>query len=184
MDFHVTPNEPDAHEPDALNEEQAQRITAFWEESRSSSRIADAQSVVGLGWAASIPPEAWAFGDNPDLADDLLSLVLAGTKTATATALCEFAEGDPLPKKDDLSIILDGAGEPKALIRTTDVTVTPFIEVDAEFAYLEGEDDRTLESWRTEHEGYWRRTLPPLGMEFSATMPVVCERFELVYPKP
>nr|BFF20798.1 hypothetical protein GCM10025730_43190 [Promicromonospora thailandica] len=59
----------------------------------------------------------------------------------------------------------------------------PFDEVDEDFAAAEGEDDRTLESWRAGHEAYFRRTLGE-GREFTPDMPLVCERFELLYPKP
>ena len=140
---------------------------------------------MGTTFSETIPPEAWSFGDSPELANELLDLVLAGTKTGTASGLIEYeVEGEPIPKKGDLSIILDGAGEPRALIRTTSVEVKPFAEVDAEFARLEGEGDLSLDNWRQEHERYWRRALPQIGHEFAETMDVVCETFELLYPKP
>jgi hypothetical protein len=47
--------------------------------------------------------------------------------------------------------------------------------VDAAFAFDEGEDDRTLTSWRSGHERYFRR----LGV-FAPDMPLICERFRLV----
>jgi uncharacterized protein YhfF len=107
-----------------------------------------------------------------------------GAKTGTSTALAEFEQGDePLPATGELSIVTDGAGRPGALIRTTRVEIVPFDQVDAEFAAAEGEDDRSLASWRREHETYWRRVLAPLGQEFSPAMPVVTERFELLYPR-
>jgi uncharacterized protein YhfF len=89
--------------------------------------------------------------------------------------------GEALPARGDLSIVLDGAGAPRLLVRTTHVDVVPFDEVTAEHAYLEGEDDRTLESWREGHERYWRRTLAAVGREFEPSTPVVCERFEVLY---
>ncbi|MCL2595058.1 MAG: ASCH domain-containing protein [Promicromonosporaceae bacterium] len=165
-------------------EVQAERIQRFWEGARGKIGFGAASSIVGLGWADAIAPEAWAFGHEGDteLADELLGLVLSGIKTGTASLKWEYAD-EPLPKEGDLSIILDGAGEPRAIIRTTSVAVIPFAEVTAEHARAEGEGDRTLETWRADHEGFWRRGLPE-GQEFSLDMPVVCERFELVYPKP
>ena len=103
----------------------------------------------------------WAFGDNPELADELLALVLSGAKTATADLVVTYEEaGEPIPVVGDLSIVLDGAGAPRALLRTTKVDVVPFSAVTAEHARLEGEGDRTLATWRAEHERYWRRTMP------------------------
>jgi len=174
---------PDAHEPPAEDAAQAARIQQFWEEARARAGFGKVGSVVGLGWAESVPPEAWAFGDSPELADQLLTLVLQGVKTGTASALWEYEDGDePVPGPGALSIVLDGEGEPRALLRTTSVEVVPFDQVTEEHAYSEGEDDRTLESWRREHERFWRRDLSG-GRAFAPDMPVVCERFEVLYPR-
>jgi uncharacterized protein YhfF len=148
---------------------QAQRIEQFWR----SSGAADGSEA----------PPAWSFGDSPALADELLALTLRGQKTAMASAQWEFAvDGDPLPRPGDLAIVLDGAGEPRALIRTTAVEIVPFDEVTAEHARSEGEGDRSLAYWRTEHERAWRGSLAHTAYAFDTRMPVVCERFELLFP--
>jgi uncharacterized protein YhfF len=127
-------------------------------------------------------PEAWGFGDSPQMADDLLALVLDGTKTATAGALWEYqVEDEPVPKPGQLSIVLDGAGEPRCVIETTEVRVMPMSQVDPQFADDEGEGDRTLGWWREAHERFFRRTLDAIGREFTPDMPVVAERFVLRY---
>ena len=132
--------------------------------------------------ASSNPPEAWSFGDNPALADELCQLVLAGIKTATCSLLWEYeAEEEAIPQQGLLSIILDGQGEPRAVIETTQVIIQPFNQVDATFAYEEGEDDRSLESWRREHWRYFSRTSQTKGWQLDENMPLVCERFRLVY---
>lgn len=127
-------------------------------------------------------PEAWAFGATPDHADGLLALVLAGIKTGTATSLRDLeTTGEPVPEEGEASIILDGAGVPRAVIETTGIRIVPFDEVGSEHAYAEGEGDRTLSQWREIHEQYWRRhSEDPRG--FAPDMPVVCERFRLVFP--
>ncbi|QIK62870.1 ASCH domain-containing protein [Leucobacter viscericola] len=126
-------------------------------------------------------PLAWAFGATPAHADELLGLVLEGVKTGTASSLWDYEEsGDPLPHVGELSIILDSAGEPRALIETTSIREVPFDEVDAEHAFSEGEGDRTLADWRQGHERYWRNySENPRG--FEPDMPVICERFRVVY---
>lgn len=126
-------------------------------------------------------PEAWAFGATPEHADDLLDLVLRGIKTGTASSLwdCEH-DGEPVPEPGSLSIILDGRDAPRALIRTTDVRIVPFDEVSAEHAAAEGEGDRTLADWRRGHQHFWEHySTDPRG--FAPDMPVVCERFEVVW---
>lgn len=126
-------------------------------------------------------PEAWAFGATTEHADELLSLVLEGTKTGTASALWDIeAEGESAPEVDELSIILDSRGRPRAVIVTTAATIVPFIEVSAEHAHSEGEGDRTLENWRETHELFWRRH-GQSSRGFTEDMPVVCERFRLVF---
>lgn len=127
------------------------------------------------------PPEAWAFGATSKHADELLALVLSGIKTGTASALWDHGADEPIPAVGDLSIILDGAGEPRAVIETVAVETVPFDQVTAEHARVEGEQDRTLESWRRIHEEYWRKNSTN---GFARDMPVVCERFHLVHPVP
>lgn len=166
-------------------DDQAAEIQAFWEVVRGRAHLGDLDVVTGASVASALPPPAWAFGDGPRLADELLGLVLAGSKTATATSLAELAAaGEPVPRPGDLSIILDGEGRPRALIRTAEVDEVPFRDVTEEFAALEGEDDRTLVSWRREHERYFRRVLEGTGTEFTEDLPLVLERFELLHPKP
>ncbi|GAA4157369.1 ASCH domain-containing protein [Gryllotalpicola daejeonensis] len=126
-------------------------------------------------------PEAWAFGATAQQADELLALVLAGVKTGTASSAWDYeAEGEPLPAVGDASVILDGSEEPRAVIQTVAVSVVQFREVDAGHAFAEGEGDRSLAHWRQVHERFWR-THSPRG--FAPDMPVVCERFALIYSR-
>ncbi|MCX6648181.1 MAG: ASCH domain-containing protein [Candidatus Bathyarchaeota archaeon] len=148
-------------------------VTRYWETFKRRFGVPD-----GTHW------EAWAFGDNPRLADELLRLVLKGKKRGTADILPEYeAKGEPIPEVGGYSVILDGRGKPAAVIRTTRVEIKPYMEVTAEFAYSEGEDDRTLESWRREHRKYWTRTLTARGENFDESSLVVTETFELAYPE-
>ena len=126
--------------------------------------------------------EAWAFGDNAAMADELADLVLRGIKTATASLLWEYeADGDPLPKAGDFSLILDGAGSPVCVIQTTQVEVVTFNQVDAQWAYAEGEGDRSLQYWREGHWRFFSRSCERIGRTPSETRPVVCERFKVVF---
>ncbi|MCE1178300.1 MAG: ASCH domain-containing protein [Micrococcales bacterium] len=158
-------------------------IDAFWGDARVRGHLNRTGFYTGPTVHESLQPPAWSFGATPEQADGLLALVLDGTKTATAGALWDYeAEDEALPERGDLSIILDGAGHPRALIRVTDVQVLPFDQVPAEHAWLEGEDDRSLESWRRIHEGFFREHASH-EREFSADMPVVLERFEVLYKR-
>ena len=129
------------------------------------------------------PVDACQFGDFPELADELGGLIVAGSKTATCGAVCAYeAEGSPLPTVGMLTVVLGGKNEPLCVIETTEAVIRPFNEVDAQFAYAEGEDERTLEAWRREHWKYFSRVLPrDYGLEPAEDMPLICERFRVVY---
>ena len=68
-----------------------------------------------------------------------------------------------------------------ATVKRTDVRVGALSSVDDRFAWDEGEDDRTRAKWLEEHERYFRRYLPTIGVEFTDDMATVFERFELLY---
>src|ERR671928_958793 len=90
--------------------------------------------------------EGW--GDSPRMADELGALIAAGTKTATCSALWAYeAEGSTQPEVGLKTIVLDGKGDPLCIVETTEVEVQPYDEVDAQFAYEEGEGDHSLEYW-------------------------------------
>ena len=126
--------------------------------------------------------EAEAFGDEPSLANRLAAAIVSGLKTATCSALWEWeAANQPLPKTGKKFIVLDGQGEPTCVLETTEVFVTPFNKVDASFAFDEGAGDRSLEYWRETHWKFFSRTLPNIGKVPTQTMPLVCERFKVVY---
>jgi uncharacterized protein YhfF len=125
--------------------------------------------------------EQFAFGDTPEMADELLALVLAGTKTATSSAVAEYAaEGEEIDLTvGGRSVVLDGRGRPACVIETSEVAIRRFDEVDAAFAWDEGEGDRSLAYWRAEHELFFRKH----GV-FCEDMQLVCERFRLVQVLP
>ena len=128
------------------------------------------------------PYIAEPFGDNPALADELGNLVLSGLKSATCSAVWNYeAEGGPFPQVGTLWLVLSGLNEPMCVVETIEVTFRAYNEVDADFARAEGEDDLTLESWRAGHKRFFTRTLAPIGKEFSEDMPLVCERFRVIY---
>jgi len=168
---------------DGTDEQAGNEILEFWELARRGVGLGWLGVVVGPSPADSVPPPAWAFGDSAGIADSLLAVVLDGAKTATSSGRWEFEGEESLPREGDLSIILDGRGHPRALVRTTEVRVVPFAEVDAEFARLEGEDDRSLGAWRASHRAYFTRSLADRGEVFVDSVPLVLERFELKFPR-
>lgn len=127
------------------------------------------------------PYDVWSFGDSPALADALLALVLGGQKTATCGLLWEM--GTPLsppPVLGGYSVILDSTGAPRAVLQTISLRTMPFSAVPEDFALAEGEG--TYAEWRKLHWDYFVRRCTEIGKEPSDDMPVVCERFRVVFP--
>ena len=156
-------------------------IDAYWQVARMRAKLNPSGYYTGERPLGLLPPPAWAFGATPEQADELLALVLSGTKTATAGALWDYeAEGEELPTPGALGIVTDGRGVPHALVVTTQVETVPFDKVSAEHAYLEGEGDRSLATWREVHERFFTEHAAH-GHGFSADMPVVLQRFAVLY---
>jgi uncharacterized protein YhfF len=114
---------------------------------------------------------SFAFGDGPALADELLDLVMKGVKTATCSTEDEPNTSTP----GEQWIVLDGRGDPRCVIETTEVMYRRYDEVDAAFASEEGEGDRSLDYWRNAHRNYFGRQ-----GKFCEDMMLMCERFRLV----
>lgn len=152
--------------------DKTEKVEAFWR------AFCENDSGVGMD----VPYQVWHFGDSRKLADELCELVLEGRKRATACLVWE-AEHDPdtAPLLGGYSVITDFDGDPKCIIKTTEVRVLPFNKVDAEFAAEEGEGDLSLEFWRRVHWDYFNRKCAEMGKEASPTMEVMCERFKIVY---
>jgi len=128
-------------------------------------------------------PAVERFGDSRALADELIGLVLAGTKRATAGLVADFAaDGEPLPRIGGLWVACDGAGAPRCVLRSVDLRLGPLASVDDAFAWDEGEGDRTRDSWLREHERYFRRTQAARGEVWSDDLEVLFERFSVVWP--
>ena len=124
--------------------------------------------------------DAWAFGVE---ADYLAELVLMGQKTATSSAFDLYAVGnEPLPKENELRVILDSKENAICIIETTKVEVIPFKEVSKDHAYKEGEGDKSLAYWRQVHEDFYTDCLGEAGLTFTPDSKVVLEEFRKIYP--
>ena len=73
------------------------------------------------------------------------------------------------------------SGTPLCVIETRDVAIVPYEQVTAEFAATEGEGDGSLRYWREAHWAFFGRECARIGRSPDPRMPVVCERFEVIY---
>jgi len=119
--------------------------------------------------------ETFTFGDNRELCGRLLGLVRSGAKRATCDDLRVFSEeAEPMPVVGGYYISLNWGGIPALVIKTTEVRIMAFKDVDEVFALAEGENS-SLEGWRKGHRAYFERNLG-----FDPDMKLVCERFDLI----
>jgi uncharacterized protein YhfF len=130
-------------------------------------------------------PDAFGFGSEPALADELAALVLSAQKRATTSLAVEFTSlNEALPKIGDVSIILRGDGLPVAIIERTQVEIMPFDSVDEVYAAIEGEGDASLAYWRAAHTEYFNGVCARLGGRFDGQTPVICQVFRVVWKLP
>lgn len=152
-----------------LNEEAVQ----FWEEFCAAT-----------GTSVDEPYQSWYFGNTADMAAELAQLVIDGRKRATASLVAVNERlPDEAPQLGGYSVVTDKAGQPKCVIRTTGIRHIPYCEVDAQFAFDEGEGDRSLDYWREVHSNYFSREAAELGIEFGERSLICCERFEMLYKR-
>jgi len=141
------------------------------------------QSRPGAEEAARRFLEVFQIGDTKQSADEGVTFITQGRKTMTSSLLWEYEVANtPLPQVGALSIVEDGSGKPICIVETTEVAITKFEDVDEQFASDYGEWDQSLASWRTHCWGYYEAQCRSLGKVATPKMPLVCERFRVVYP--
>ena len=100
-------------------------------------------------------------------------LVKTGEKTATS-----YLYEDDL--QNNLSVLTNWKEDEKLLLKTTKVEIKRFCEVSAEFAFNEGENDKSLTSWRKIHKRFFKKRCKTKKIKFDENALIVCEEFEVV----
>ncbi len=118
---------------------------------------------------------AWAFGDSPEMANELADLVVKGMKTASCCSLASFNADDSASLPGSYHIILNGQDAPVCVIRMVSLRLMRFSEVTEAFARREGEGDLSLDYWREEHKAFFTRE----GV-YADDMELVAEEFVVV----
>ena len=135
------------------------------------------------GWT---PPtralDVWSFGDRPEMAANLVHLVACGEKRVTMGWVdAAKRDGTPLPREGGVSVVTDGFGYPRVVLRTVEVRELPFDMIDAAAAAGEGEGDLTYEDWREAHVAYFTREAARVGLTFDERALIAVERFEVLH---
>ena len=126
--------------------------------------------------------DSYYFCADEESANLCAELVLQGEKRATAGLLWSYEdEEEPLPEIGQLNVITNWEKIPQCIVETTSVEQMPFNEVSAEFAFEEGEGDKTLDFWRKVHWKFFSAECKELGREPTQEMLVILEKFKMIY---
>ncbi len=126
--------------------------------------------------------DSYHFCADEENANICAELVLKGEKRATASLLWAYEdENEPLPEIGQLTVVTNWAKIPQCVVETNSVEIRPFNKVDTEFAYEEGEGDKSLEFWKKVHWESFCLQCHKLGKQPDEEIPVVLERFRIVF---
>jgi uncharacterized protein YhfF len=155
---------------------QSTKIKMFWQDYLSTLSEEDRKNV-----SAYLVDD---FADAPEAATKVGKLVRDEIKTTSSSLLWGLEHlGEPLPKVGDISVVVDGNGDPLCIIEMVEVEIRPFNTVDEQFAFEYGEGERTRAYWLNDNWDYHSRWCREIGREPSETMPIVFQRFRLLYPQ-
>lgn len=121
------------------------------------------------------------MGRTAELCDRLTGYVLARQKTGVFSQPEDFPDG-ALPRAGDYAILVNFSDEPRCLIRYDECHVLPFKAVGPEHVAVETPALRDLAAWRKFHRGYWEPVLAARGQAYTEDLPIVFQRFTVVYP--
>ena len=127
-------------------------------------------------------PTTMHLGTTKNDADVLAELVKKGIKKATSHSLLGLQHRNQrLPRIGDFVVILNAEDEAQCIVRTTVVRLKPYFSIDATYAQLEGEGDKSLAHWKKVHWEHYTNELQAFGREPRESMIVVCQEFEKVF---
>jgi uncharacterized protein YhfF len=118
-------------------------------------------------WWSDLPRTS--FG-SPEMEVRLAALIVSGRKRAT---VWDAAQDNPT--KPGMRWIVTAGDRPVAVIETVTVGQCSFSSIDKDFAFEEGEGDRSLVFWKAVHETFFRN-----AGHFAPDMMLWCETFRLI----
>jgi uncharacterized protein YhfF len=124
------------------------------------------------------------FGNSAAISNVILPLILSGEKTGTFALESEFEHAPTeVPRAGDHYVVTHFGGEPALLYRLTEVERVPFAQISHAHVQVEGPNARTVPVWRKIHWAYWGGILRAQGREPREDMPVLFQRFEVIFPE-
>ncbi len=124
------------------------------------------------------------MGNAPAIGEILLRLVESGEKTGVFSRPQDLEAAGQTPRPGDYVVFTDHADRPRCLVRMEECCLLKFSEVGAEQTACESPAARDVEVWRGIHRRYWTPVLAAEGSSFTEDMPVLFQRFRLIYAEP
>lgn len=121
------------------------------------------------------------IGNTQQLSDSLLGLITSGAKTGLFSNPDEI---QPRPAAGDCFVFTDFEGRPRCVARLTEARLIRFADVGPAETACESPAARDVAAWRDIHGRYWRRIREAEGGSFSEEMPLLFQRFEVIYAEP
>ena len=120
------------------------------------------------------------LSDSPEENDLLLDEILSKKRTAIITPLAQWPEGKGFPHAEEYHVLMDSQGQERCVLRTGGATLTTFRDMQEDFALAEGRDE-TFAAWQEHTREKLKRWCGTHQVPFSVDMPMVVERFTMVY---
>ena len=116
---------------------------------------------------------------NANLCADLIRI---GQKTASCSLKYWYQfDNEPMPEVGHLMVVTDWNSNPICIIEINSVKECKYCDVSEQFAYLEGEGDRSLKWWRKAHWEFFAKECKELSIEPNEDMMLVLEQFHVVH---
>jgi uncharacterized protein YhfF len=124
------------------------------------------------------------MGNSPAMCETLLQLITSGQKTGGFSRPEELEAAGLTPRSGDYVVLTDFAGAPRCLVQMEECVLLKFSEIGPEHTACESPAARDLDVWRGIHRGYWTPILEAEGRAFTDDLPVLFQRFRLLYAEP
>ncbi len=146
---------------------------------------ADLEAVQAFCQRAGIPGhvcQARRIGLDHETTEQVLALIRQGDKTGTFSLPWLIDAGAHAPTGVGMHIVLvNFSGAPQLLMRVTEVWKKRFGDIDERDTAVDGSPVRDLSVWKPLHREYWGPMLARHSLEVTDDMPVLVERFSLIY---
>jgi len=123
------------------------------------------------------------LGRTAGLCDRLTGYILARQKTGVFSQPEDFPAGG-LPRPGDMAVLVNFSGEPRCLIRYDECELLSLGQVGPRHVAVETAALRDLAAWRKFHRDYWAPVFAARGEELTDDVPIVYQRFTVLYPPP